>query len=231
MIANDSHRRKLATMPFIIPHTQQTDKRLPRGHSTPEGPCAHIFLHPLTWMRPSLFPEQDSSSPTAHSANEYTYSPEAPLSGRLTCPNSACGANIGKFAWQGMKCSCGNWVVPAIGLARARVDVMESSAKRGTTGAAAAIRLPASIEGGGGGAPAAAYTIGARGLLWILSWFSTREAQPLPSSYVHLTKQSRNDKMIKQYLDTSQWRPFFFEDLLAKVLWGACTIHLLTDNF
>ncbi|KKZ60258.1 hypothetical protein EMCG_05015 [[Emmonsia] crescens] len=156
-------RRKLATMPFIIPHTQQTDKRLPRGHSTPEGPCAHIFLHPLTWMRPSLFPEQDSSSPTAHSADEYTYSPEAPLSGRLTCPNSACGANIGKFAWQGMKCSCGNWVVPAIGLARARVDVMDSSANRGTTGAAAAIRLPASI--GGGGAPAAAYTIEARGLL------------------------------------------------------------------
>ncbi|EQL30282.1 hypothetical protein BDFG_07214 [Blastomyces dermatitidis ATCC 26199] len=163
-------RRKLATLPFIIPHTPQTDKRLPRGHTIPEGPCAHIFLHPLTWMRPSLFPEQDSSSPAANSADEYKYTPEAPLSGRLTCPNSACGANIGKFAWQGMKCSCGNWVVPAIGLARARVDVVDSVVRWGTIDASAGIRVPARIGGVagggvGGGASTAADPAGGRGLL------------------------------------------------------------------
>ncbi|OJD13385.1 hypothetical protein AJ78_06156 [Emergomyces pasteurianus Ep9510] len=166
-------RRKLATMPFIIPHTQQADKQLPRGHSTPDGPCAHIFLHPLTWMRRSLFPEQDSSPTTSNSADEYKYSAGAPLSGRLTCPNAACGANIGKFAWQGMKCNCGKWVVPAIGLARARVDVVDANVKRGGTGAVPGIRLPANIEGtgggggggGGGGAQTAARSVGERGLL------------------------------------------------------------------
>ncbi|EEH08790.1 dual specificity phosphatase [Histoplasma capsulatum G186AR] len=159
-------RRKLATLPFIIPHAQKTDKQLPRGHSIPEGPCAHIFLHPLTWMRPSLFPEQTNSSPTRNSADEHKYTPEAPLSGRLTCPNSACGANVGKFAWQGMKCSCGNWVVPAIGLARARVDVVDGSVKRGTADPAAGIRLPATIgEAGGGGIQIAANSVGGRGLL------------------------------------------------------------------
>ncbi|EAW10173.1 dual specificity phosphatase YVH1 [Aspergillus clavatus NRRL 1] len=107
-------RRTLATTPFIIPHGQKSN-----GRSTD---CAHIFLHPLTWMRPSLFPNTTADPP----ASEYGSRPDdAPLSGRLTCPNTACGANIGKFAWQGMQCSCGEWVVPAIGLAKARVDMSE----------------------------------------------------------------------------------------------------------
>ncbi|PGH16453.1 hypothetical protein AJ79_01784 [Helicocarpus griseus UAMH5409] len=155
-------RRKLATMPFIIPHTQENEKRQPRGHSAPEGPCAHIFLHPLTWMRPSLFPEPDASSTT----DEYSYTPEAPLSGRLTCPNAACGANIGKFAWQGMKCNCGNWVVPAIGLARARVDVMDARVKREAMGGSAGIRVPRPIGGAGGEASSSAGDAGGgKGLL------------------------------------------------------------------
>lgn len=64
--------------------------------------CAHIFLDPLSWMRPEL--EQGK------------------LEGRLNCPNEKCGVNIGKYAWQGLRCSCGEWVVPAISLARSRVD-------------------------------------------------------------------------------------------------------------
>ncbi|OOF97807.1 hypothetical protein ASPCADRAFT_205073 [Aspergillus carbonarius ITEM 5010] len=105
-------RCKLATTQFIIPHTSQKNSRTPAD-------CAHVFLHPLTWMRPSLFPNAESDS------LDSPYGSDAPLSGRLTCPNSSCGSNIGKFAWQGMQCSCGQWIVPAIGLAKARVDMFE----------------------------------------------------------------------------------------------------------
>lgn len=65
-------------------------------------PCAHIFLQPLSWMRPGL--EQGL------------------LSGRLECPNGKCKTVVGRYAWQGVKCSCGQWVVPGLGLARSKVD-------------------------------------------------------------------------------------------------------------
>jgi dual specificity phosphatase 12 len=42
------------------------------------------------------------------------------LEGRLECPKCKC--NVGKYAWQGMRCTCGAWVVPAITLAKNRVD-------------------------------------------------------------------------------------------------------------
>ncbi|PWY86201.1 phosphatases II [Aspergillus heteromorphus CBS 117.55] len=142
-------RRKLATTPFIIPHTPKKDVRAPTTE------CAHVFLHPLTWMRPSLFPNVNSSS----SKSPYGTPPEeAPLSGRLTCPNTGCGANIGKFAWQGMQCSCTEWIVPAIGLAKARVDISNSvniSRGPGNLAAATGIRLPPGmkpnpVDGGNG---------------------------------------------------------------------------------
>ncbi|EZG10007.1 hypothetical protein H106_01019 [Trichophyton rubrum CBS 735.88] len=145
-------RRQLATLPFIIQHTpgnksvsSQTQPLVPISSLTPTSlppsTCAHIFLHPLTWMRPSLFPS--SSDPTS---SNVPLDPDAnpPLSGRLTCPSKSCGANIGKFAWAGMPCSCGTWIVPAIALARARVDVFDASTRKG--GAAgvvgAGIRMP-----------------------------------------------------------------------------------------
>ncbi|CRG85424.1 Tyrosine-protein phosphatase yvh1 [Talaromyces islandicus] len=109
-------RRILATTPFINPH-DKNDSRT--SSKTPQSlDCAHIFLHPLTWMRPSLFPDSVDKTSTDN----------APLSGRLTCPNAKCEANVGKFAWQGFQCSCGKWVVPAIGVARARVDVTDQPA-------------------------------------------------------------------------------------------------------
>lgn len=112
--ANHIDRRGIAATPYIISHEQEK-RNSTKAQSNTE--CAHIFLHPMKWMRPSMFPSKDGS-------DSYTDgSGEAPLSGRLMCPNTACGANIGKFAWQGMPCNCGHWVTPAIGLARARVDI------------------------------------------------------------------------------------------------------------
>lgn len=45
---------------------------------------------------------------------------EGKLEGRLECPK--CKTNVGKYAWQGMQCSCGDWVVPGISLAKGRID-------------------------------------------------------------------------------------------------------------
>ena len=46
------------------------------------------------------------------------------LEGRLECPKCKC--NVGKYAWQGMQCSCGDWVIPGISLAKGRVDQIRS---------------------------------------------------------------------------------------------------------
>lgn len=111
-------RLKLADTPFIADHAAASNNHKPKNPSHPSQLCAHIYLHPLKWMRPCLFPESE----------------ESPLTGRLTCPGSTCGANIGKFSWQGMPCSCGIWVTPAIALARSRVDVMSRAPTRVQTG-------------------------------------------------------------------------------------------------
>ncbi|KAH9907839.1 dual specificity protein phosphatase 12 [Xylariomycetidae sp. FL2044] len=87
-------RRILATPTFLIPHT-------PTGQSASPN-CAHIFIDTLSWMRPAL---EDGA-----------------LDGRLNCPNTKCGANVGRFAWQGLECNCREWVVPAFSLSRNRVD-------------------------------------------------------------------------------------------------------------
>lgn len=73
------------------------------------------------------------------------------LEGRLECPNARCKANVGKYSWKGMRCSCGAWVVPAISLARARVDEIksirngESGIRRGP-----GVGMPTSRAGGRG---------------------------------------------------------------------------------
>ncbi|KAI1438949.1 protein-tyrosine phosphatase-like protein [Xylaria sp. CBS 124048] len=84
--------------------------------------CSHIFIDTLSWMRPML---EDGA-----------------LDGRLICPNSKCGATVGRFAWQGLKCTCGQYVVPAFSLNRSRVDEMSSG-----TGGPAAIRMPPGRNG------------------------------------------------------------------------------------
>ncbi|RDL37793.1 Dual specificity protein phosphatase 12 [Venustampulla echinocandica] len=115
-------RRTLATTPYLITHlpnaTAPTQTSMLSHPTTrpnlPPPPthtaCTHHFLHPLSWMRPAL--EQGI------------------LNGRLECPNPKCEAQIGRYAWQGMRCSCGVWVCPAFSLQKGRIDEIT---KRGSS--------------------------------------------------------------------------------------------------
>ncbi|KAI1174559.1 protein-tyrosine phosphatase-like protein [Nemania sp. FL0916] len=91
-------RRTLATPNFLVSHEPVEE--------TSRSTCAHIFIDTLSWMRPML--------------------EEGALDGRLVCPNSKCGATVGRFAWQGLQCTCKQWVVPAFSLNRSRVDEVSS---------------------------------------------------------------------------------------------------------
>lgn len=121
-------RRVLATSRFIIPHQQQS------AATKGKPPCPHHFIEPLSWMSDVLG--------------------EGQLDGRLMCPGnggggSRCGTNIGRYAWQGFKCSCGEWVCPAFSLQASKVDEIRAPKRQG----------PANQQhgaGAGGGDPAAA---------------------------------------------------------------------------
>lgn len=114
-------RRVLATDSFIVPHQG-------RGNTGRSG-CPHFFVEPLSWMRPIL--------------------EEGALEGRLVCPNAKCSASVGRYAWQGFKCSCGEWVAPALSLQNSKVDKVVTG-KKGDSGpgaiadrmAALGIRMP-----------------------------------------------------------------------------------------
>lgn len=100
-------RKRLATSNFVIDHKSKT------LHGSPKDikpSCAHVFVDPLSWMKPEL--EKGS------------------LSGRFECPNSKCKQNVGRYAWQGMKCSCGEWVVPGLSLMRSKLDEVEEDGTR-----------------------------------------------------------------------------------------------------
>lgn len=128
-------RRTLATSPYLVTHVPAPAKP---QHSSSKAPtttilpptahtdCTSHFLHPLSWMRPEL--EQGL------------------LSGRLECPNPKCGANVGRYAWQGMKCSCGIWVCPAFSLQKARIDgvakAVDSKQGQGEIVGPSGMRLP-----------------------------------------------------------------------------------------
>ncbi|KAI1339935.1 protein-tyrosine phosphatase-like protein [Xylariaceae sp. FL0016] len=108
-------RRILATPKFVVPHA-------PYAGEPKISDCAHIFVDTLSWMRPAL---EDGA-----------------LDGRLVCPNNKCGATVGRFAWQGFKCTCKKWITPAFSLNRSRVDEVTPRAA-GATG----IRMPPGRNG------------------------------------------------------------------------------------
>lgn len=97
-------RTSLATSSYLLRHTPwpKANSSISSLSIPSTNPCAHIFLEPLSWMRTEL--------------------ELGKLEGRLECPNVKCGMNVGKYAWQGMSCSCGKWVVPAISIAKGKVD-------------------------------------------------------------------------------------------------------------
>ncbi len=97
-------RTSLATSMYLVSHAPAH----PAGSTV--SPCAHFFLEPMSWMRSEL--EQGK------------------LEGRLECPKGTCGANVGKYAWQGMRCSCGVWVVPGISISKGRVDEIRGKGNR-----------------------------------------------------------------------------------------------------
>ncbi|KAF2117722.1 protein-tyrosine phosphatase-like protein [Lophiotrema nucula] len=96
-------RRPLATSQYLIAHGSKSPDDAQNSIDPtvrPSQTCAHYFLDPLSWMRSEL--EQGK------------------LDGRLECPK--CHTNVGKYAWQGMQCSCSEWVVPGISLSKGRID-------------------------------------------------------------------------------------------------------------
>merc|ERR1712225_201564 len=144
-------RRTLATTPYLVDHiptpskTQALSTVGPISSLNPSLPppplhsaCTHHFLHPVSWMRPAL--EQGL------------------LSGRLECPNPKCGGQLGRYAWQGMRCSCGVWVCPAFSLQKGRVDEVTKKIEHGVSksgnvgdraevGTGHGIRLPPGMKG------------------------------------------------------------------------------------
>ncbi|KAH8730131.1 protein-tyrosine phosphatase-like protein [Phaeosphaeriaceae sp. PMI808] len=101
-------RRPLATSQYLIRHTSTSVSNDQSAETPPvmsPSNCTHYFLDPLSWMRSEL--EQGK------------------LEGRLECPK--CHNNVGKYAWQGMRCNCGEWVVPGISLSKGRIDEARKS--------------------------------------------------------------------------------------------------------
>lgn len=54
---------------------------------------------------------------------------EDALLGKLQCPNVKCPAKLGQWSWNGVSCSCGEWISPAFALSRSKIDIIPSKAK------------------------------------------------------------------------------------------------------
>ncbi|KAK3293791.1 protein-tyrosine phosphatase-like protein [Chaetomium fimeti] len=104
-------RRMLATDRFSVWHQHRGWDEADRAG------CPHFFIEALSWMRPIL--------------------EEGALEGRLICPNTKCSASIGRYAWQGFKCSCGEWVAPAFSLQSSKVDKVVTRRQNAGAGAIA----------------------------------------------------------------------------------------------
>jgi len=61
--------------------------------------CTSYYLEPMEWMS---------------SLNQ--------IEGKLNCPKCSC--RLGSWNWSGLQCSCGEWVTPAFGLTKSKVDLV-----------------------------------------------------------------------------------------------------------
>lgn len=67
--------------------------------------CSHYFLsEPVVWMEEELSKQE--------------------MDGKLACPK--CDAKVGGYSWKGSRCSCGKWMIPALHLQSAKIDLMKS---------------------------------------------------------------------------------------------------------
>ena len=62
--------------------------------------CNQYFVDQTSWMTPEI--------------------ERGELEGKLACPH--CTWKLGNYHWQGMTCSCRQWVVPGFAIQRSRVD-------------------------------------------------------------------------------------------------------------
>lgn len=113
-------RRTLATPLFVLEHEPESYGAQQRQQQQQQ--CAHWFVEPLGWMREEL--------------------EKGTLEGRLSCPNSKCGAAVGRYSWKGFRCNCGGWVTPAFSLQRARVDEVAARVTGAAGMASLGIRMP-----------------------------------------------------------------------------------------
>ncbi|RKF54803.1 Tyrosine-protein phosphatase yvh1 [Golovinomyces cichoracearum] len=100
-------RKKLATTPYYVQHVPKSSSTSSQTRSTDEdsiyrAECTSYFIHPLSWMRDTL--------------------EKGLLSGRLECPNNRCSSLVGRYSWQGQRCSCGTWICPSFSLQKSRCD-------------------------------------------------------------------------------------------------------------
>ncbi|TQN65876.1 Tyrosine-protein phosphatase YVH1 [Colletotrichum shisoi] len=113
-------RKTLATPRFVLEHEQDAQGRA-GGQA-----CGHVFVEPLGWMREEL--------------------EKGALEGRLCCPNSKCGAAVGRYSWRGFRCSCGGWVTSGFSLQKGRTDEVAVRAPGAAASAAGraslGIRMP-----------------------------------------------------------------------------------------
>ncbi|TQS35983.1 hypothetical protein Golomagni_03580 [Golovinomyces magnicellulatus] len=100
-------RRKLATTPYYVQHVPKSRSTSLQTRPTDEDSvhrtgCTSYFIHPLSWMRDTL--------------------EKGLLSGRLECPNTRCASLVGRYSWQGQRCSCETWICPSFSLQKSRCD-------------------------------------------------------------------------------------------------------------
>jgi dual specificity phosphatase 12 len=127
-------RTLLGTSEYFVPHEPKIQATisesataalpLPNPHAAERnaGVCGHFFIQPLSWMRPALEMGE--------------------LAGRLACPNKRCEAGVGRWSWQGIRCSCGVWVTPAFSIQAGRVDLLSAAVERGRGQKVAGVRMP-----------------------------------------------------------------------------------------